>query len=76
MLYLIKDKRGITISILEISTSRMTTFQVNDAVAQYVKTNCIKCASDYYCVDLQKYLWKNYNVRSVERSFDVANLKV
>jgi hypothetical protein len=76
MKYLIKDKRGFTVGLLEVSTADLSVFQVQKELTNFLRERKINDAVKFYVIDFQKYLAAKYTIRTVEHMFDVLNLQV
>jgi len=76
MMYLIKDKHGLSQEVLEVQPETLTTFQVEDAFAYFMKTRRINSITDFDIRGFQKYLYGKYGVTSRSVRPHPLNMKV
>jgi hypothetical protein len=72
----VKDKRGFTIGMVDVSMSDLTPFQVQKVLDDFIRDFKIDDSTKFSVMDFQKYLYKVYKIRTVEYMFDVLNLRV
>jgi len=76
MMYLIKDKHGFPQEVLEVEPDTLNTFQVEEALAYFMKTRRINNITGFDIRGFQKYLYGKYQVTSRSVRPHPLNLKV
>lgn len=76
MMYILRDKRGINHEILYIEPDTLTKFDVEDLLAEYMRTRIITDIIDFNIIGFQRFLYRETGVRSAAMKPIPLNLKV
>lgn len=76
MMYLIKDKHGLTHEVLEVQPDTLTKFQVQEELDYFMKVRMIKNITDFDVRGFQQYLMKKYRIQTKSVRPITLNIRV